>query len=429
MAILLHPLPDNVLVLLGQSEKQAGLMRKTTPFDFLFRTSEGRQRFIYWQTLPLRRLTFLLLAIFCLFGMIGFVVDLFSLGQKPLLSVILWTVFTGVMGIFYLLVLTRKPRYILVPVALHVLGSRAVASLSHALRGLMVHPTMESGVRTGAVAVLVLSAAACVFFMLFIQGEGRHSVRIQTELALAHGIQKTLVPIIEKQFPRFEVYGVSAPSEEVGGDIVDVVPLHDGSVFAYIADISGHGLSAGIFMGMVKTSIRTQLLDSVSPISIFDRLNEVLPQVKESHMYATCTAMRIIENPEESGITVEYAIASQPAFLRYSSATGSVDMLSDQQLPIGLLPGIGGYQSHRIDLSPDDLLLIVTDGIVEPENKAGEAFGFAPLERIVLASPNAPLKAIVETVREELRESFLQSDDQTFLLVRSLRHSDNPQSC
>lgn len=395
-------------------------MHRTALYDKLFRSPLSRQRFIYWQTLPLRRLTFLLLAIFCLFGMIGFIVDLFSLGQKPLLSVILWTVFTGVMGIIYLLVLTRRPRYIFVPVALHLLGSRAVASLSHALRALMVHPSMESGVRTGAVAVLVLSAGACVFFMVFIQGEGRHSVRIQTELALAHGIQKVLVPSIEERFPKFEALGITFPSDQVGGDVVDVVRQRDGSVFAYVADIAGHGLSAGILMGMVKTSIRTQLLDSVSPTRIFERLNEVLPQVKESHMYATCTAMHIVENPGEPGITVEYAIASQPAFLRYCSATGSVDMLSDQQLPIGLLQTAGGYNSHLLDMRPNDLLLIVTDGIIEPENKAGEPFGFAPLEKILITNPGAPLSVIVDKIRDELRESFLQSDDQTFLLVRSL---------
>jgi serine phosphatase RsbU (regulator of sigma subunit) len=56
-----------------------------------------------------------------------------------------------------------------------------------------------------------------------------------------------------------EIYGISIPSSEVGGDLVDVVPLSDGSVFAYIADPSGHGLPASILMGMIKTAVRTQL--------------------------------------------------------------------------------------------------------------------------------------------------------------------------
>jgi serine phosphatase RsbU (regulator of sigma subunit) len=386
----------------------------------LYRTPAGRQQLLYWQTIPLRRLTFLLLAIFCLFGMVGFIVDLFALGQKPLLSVILWTAFTGLMGILYLLVFTRKPKYFLVPIALHILGSRAVATLSYSLRGFMVHPSFDAGVRNSAVAVLILSAAACVFFLLFVQGEGRRAVRAQTELLLAHGIQQTLVPVIEKQFPRFEIYGISIPSEEVGGDIVDVVPLEDGSVFAYVADVAGHGLSAGILMGMLKTSIRTLLLDLPDPARVLARLDVILPQVKEAHMYATCTALRICVGPSAGALQVEYAIAGQPAFLHLSAASQSVSLLADEQIPLGLLPGSNSYQCRRVQVLPNDLLLIATDGILEAEDKAGQAFGHDALIRLLRENLTSPLPILFQTVLKELKASYLQTDDQTMLLIRVL---------
>lgn len=395
-------------------------MRRTTLFEKLFRTPVSRQRFIYWQTLPLRRLAFLLLAIFCLFGMVGFIVDLFALGQKPLLSVILWTAFTGLMGILYLLILTRKPRYILVPITIHLLGSRAVAALNHALSALMVRPSIDSGVKASALAVLILSAAACIFFLLFVQGEGRHAVRIQTELSLAQGIQQTLVPVIEKQFPRFEIYGISVPSEDVGGDIVDVVPLEDGSVFAYVADVAGHGLSAGILMGMLKTSVRTQLLDRPGPATVFERLDIILPQVKEAHMYATCTALRIGQDSATGAFQVEYAIAGQPAMLHGSAARQSVFLLSDEQLPLGLLPGANSYRSHRVQVQPNDVLLVATDGILEAEDKAGQAFGHEALMQVLRDNLTSPLPLLSRTILDELNRSHQQSDDQTMLLIRFL---------
>jgi hypothetical protein len=74
-------------------------MPRTTIFDRFFRTPDRRQRFIYWQTVPLRRLVPLLCAIFCLFGLIGFVIDLYSLGQKPIFTVLVWTLFTGLMAV------------------------------------------------------------------------------------------------------------------------------------------------------------------------------------------------------------------------------------------------------------------------------------------------------------------------------------------
>lgn len=157
-------------------------MARTTIFDPLFRTAARKRTFIYWQTVPLRRLTFLLLALFCLFGMIGFIVDLFALGQKPVLTVIIWTIFTGAIAVIYLLIAIRISRFLLAAVVAHLLGLWLVARGIHQLPGSLANPSVDAGVRTAAFAVLVLSMASCAFFLVFIQHEGRHAVRIETEL-------------------------------------------------------------------------------------------------------------------------------------------------------------------------------------------------------------------------------------------------------
>ena len=72
-------------------------------------------------------------------------------------------------------------------------------------------------------------------------------------MKLAHGIQDTLVPPVALRSARFEVYGISDPSDKVGGDLVDALYLSNGDAVAYLADIAGHGLQAGILMGMLKT--------------------------------------------------------------------------------------------------------------------------------------------------------------------------------
>lgn len=390
-------------------------MPRTTIFDWVFRSPAARQRLIYWQTVPLRRLVPLLLAMFCLFGMVGFILDLFALGQKPIVSVFIWTAFTGAMAVSYVLVLTRAPRYVLVVIAVHLSGSRLIALLMHTVLLSSTHPSTESGVRTAAIAVLLLSMAACVFFLLFIQGEGRHSVRIQTELSLAHGIQRTLVPIIDKQFGNCEIYGTSLPSDRVGGDLVDAVQLSDGSVFAYVADVAGHGLSAGILMGMIKSAVRTQLLDLPSTTAVFDRLNRVLPDVKEAHMYATCTALRIL--PAPNCVQVEYAVAGQPALIYVAAGEHKTSQLSDEQIPLGLLAN-STYRSHQFQVRARDLLLVATDGILEAEGKTAEPFGHARLEEILLANLTAPLATIAAQIQLALRSGYRQEDDQSLLLIR-----------
>jgi hypothetical protein len=281
--------------------------------DFFSQTRPLPSSRAFRKTVPLRRLTALLLAIFFMFGMVGCFVDLLDLGQKPFVPVIVWSVFSGFLAAVWVFAFFRNMWWLIGAFALWILGSRVISIVLMRF-GPYDHPTPEFGTRVATIACIVLSILAYACFMNFIQRLGSQAVRMQTELAIAQGIQKTLVPPIEFRSDHLEIYGISIPSAEVGGDLVDVVPLPDGSVFAYVADVSGHGLPAGILMGMIKTAIRTQLFDLPSPTAVFERLNQVLPEVKESHMYATCTALRI--HPASSGTCrVDFSIAGQPAML------------------------------------------------------------------------------------------------------------------
>lgn len=347
--------------------------------------------------------------------MLGCFTDLLDQGQKPYLTVILWSLFSGVVAVLWILAYIRDRRWLVAVIVFWALGSRLLSAAMHHL-GPLMHPTPEQGTRVATIACMTLSLGAYLFFMGFIQNEGSRAVRMQTELALAQGIQQTLVPTIEWRSDRLEIYGVSIPSAEVGGDLVDLVPLPDGSLFAYVADVSGHGLSAGILMGMIKTAVRTQLFDLPSPTAVFQRLNEVLPAVKEPNMYATATALHIHVSDTESACRVDYAIAGQPAMLRVSR-DGSGCRLADQQLPLGLLTA-PPYNGHTIELNPGDLLLIATDGILESANRAGDEFGLDGLEAVLREHHTATLPAIAASIHAVLSASFVQDDDQTLLLVR-----------
>jgi serine phosphatase RsbU (regulator of sigma subunit) len=352
-----------------------------------------------------------------MFGMVGCFVDLLALGRRPLLIVMTWTLFSGAIAAAAFLTGVRATRKLWMVAVAWAGGSWPISSVIHRLAVNLQHPTLEEGVRTATIACVLLSIAGFAFFLLFIQGEGRHAVRIQTELAIAQGIQQTLVPCIDWKSERLEIYGVSLPSAEVGGDLVDMAALSDGSVFAYVADVSGHGLPAGILMGMIKTAVRTQLFDLPSPTDVFERLNEVLPAVKEPHMYATGTALRIQSSTGNTSCRAEYAIAGQPPMLLASLATQGITRLSDQQFPLGLLTG-PPYQGHTLELRPGDTLLIATDGILEALDRSGSEFGMERLERVFAAGRSEPLLSIAGNIYAELSAAFVQDDDQSLLLVR-----------
>jgi len=368
----------------------------------------------YWQAVPLRRLASLLIAIFCLFGTLGCFTDLLDQGRKPVLTVIVWSLFSGLIAVLWILAYFRDRRWLIAVIISWLLGSRILsAAMDHV--GPLANPTAEHGTRVATIACMILSFSAYLFFMGFMQREGSRAVRMQTELSLAQAIQKTLVPLIEWKSSYLELYGISIPSAAVGGDLVDVVPLANGSVFAYVADVSGHGLPAGILMGMIKTAVRTQLFDLASPTAVFQRLNEVLPAVKEQHMYATCTALCIL--PSDNGASrVGYAIAGQPAMLQ-ASYDGRITRLSDQQVPLGLLPGMS-YSGRELDLHRGELLLVATDGILEAADNVGEEFGLDRLEAVLRGHRTESLPAIACAVQAALATSFTQDDDQSLLLIR-----------
>ena len=248
-------------------------------------------------------------------------------------------VVSGLYSVLYPWLLIRKPWSLIIPVGIfHGFWGPCLGTLSTGwLRRLpscrSASPPTESLTANLVWLTVMLSYS---LFLGFIRTQAAEAIRIQNELDLAHGIQQTLVPLIHRIGPLYEVYGLTRPSERVGGDLVDLIPSRDGDI-AYVADVAGHGLQAGILMGMLKAAARTALLEpSTGPARLpllLDRLDNVLPSVKESHMYAAFAALQL--GPQGR---VRHALAGHPPVLHYCHANGSFCELSLEQFPLGLVP-------------------------------------------------------------------------------------------
>jgi serine phosphatase RsbU (regulator of sigma subunit) len=170
-------------------------------------------------------------------------------------------------------------------------------------------------------------------------------------------------------------------------------------------------------MGMIKTAVHTQLFDLPSLVAVFDRLNEVLPSVKEPH---TCTprSLRFASSRTNPiACRVDYAIGGQPPMLHASAATAAASQLADQQLPLGLLAA-PAYKGQSVELTPGDLLLIATDGILEAETNDGVEFGLDRLGSLLVENRTRPLATIAQAIHAALWSTYIQTDDQSLLLIR-----------
>jgi hypothetical protein len=380
-----------------------------------------RERLAYWRAVPLRRLSFLLLAVFFTFATIGFLSVVPWAGKTPLAIGFGWAAFSGGIAVCYLLTIARRPQWFLPLIAFQIVANTGWSLLSKRVVAMGWFPPASQHLAT---TVFVWASILCIaigysFFLGFIQTAGRETVRATTELNLAHSIQQTLVPKLELQFERCEIFGISMPSDKVGGDLVDVVSLSDGTVVAYVADVAGHGLQAGILMGMLKTAARTHLLTAAGPATLFTTLNRVMPDVKESHMYATCAALHIGLSGPDGSRTVEYSVAGHPAILKIHGGNGEAEEFADEQLPLGLF-SFAEYRSGAFDCSPGDLLMITTDGVLEVEAVGGGEFGSGRVVALLRNGAASDLPTLAGQILAAARAFGKQTDDQTLLLIRFL---------
>ncbi len=365
----------------------------------------------FWSGIPGRALVPLLLAIFCTFAAIGFLVDVANVGRMQARALAAIVVFSGLVAVAFALIALRRRYWLFAPaVVLQVLVPRwlerlwpeAAAPLSgDALRLRLVVDA------AGAVAGLAIGYA---FFMTFIVRQGVRRVRAEAEMALAREIHVSLVPPATLETPWCEMHGRSIPAAEVGGDLVDALVVA-GRPLGFVADVSGHGVPAGTLMGLLKASLRTRLRAPGDLGGVLADLNDVLAELTRSNTFATAAVLAF-----ESGTRLAYALAGHPPILHWRSAERSVARLGAGGMALGILPG-ERYAVTHVDVAPGDVLAVLTDGFTETMDRGDHELGLGPIEAALAAHAGAPLPEIFDRLLGLARAYGPQQDDRTLLLV------------
>ena len=376
------------------------------PYYVLVSTPERKR---YWGELPLRRSFKLLVAVFMTFTGIAFFVDLITLGAYPLWGVVVLAMTLGALNVTAILVQARNPWLLVATLGLTWLS---FISFYHLPRQRVPSSSPRRVTLDGA-GLLVAMIFGYRLFLNFAATEGVAHVQMQTELAFAQAIQTTLAPPVKYQDTGLEAYGCTCPSAAVGGDLIDLVDA-DGNVFAYVADVSGHGIPAGVLMGMVKTAMRQGLLFHQPLSNLLESINRVLPAVKEPSMYATMAGLWF-SDPGKA----EYATAGHLPLLHYREAHKDVVQWTAEQFPLGLFPDIA-FATQCVPYQTGDIFAIVTDGLTETVDERGEDFGVERLEQLLMQNADRPLPEIFDAVLATVSRYGSQQDDRTLLLVRIL---------
>jgi sigma-B regulation protein RsbU (phosphoserine phosphatase) len=230
-------------------------------------------------------------------------------------------------------------------------------------------------------------------------------------MALAQEIHESLVPPIDLRTPACEVLGDSQPSSEMGGDLLDF--RHDGEALTLIvADVSGHGVAAGVMMAMLKSALHSAMRRAADLGALARDANSVLHGLVASGKFATFAALCV-----RPGREVEYALAGHLPIYWFRADVAALEELPNEHLPLAVMEE-SDCTSRIIRVGKGDLLVLLTDGFTETANAAGELFGEERIRRILRDAADRPLPEVRAQLVRECAAFGPREDDQTVLLVR-----------
>ena len=387
------------------------------------RESRWTEQAQYWRSIPQRSTVKLLAGIFLLFTAFGLVVTFFSDVWLYVPWAIVMALIAGVFAIGWAYAGFRR----VLPLMLVLLPLQFAANafMTQVMAKHISPPTPADLTRQaihhrlrieGAVMMSAL-IGSYVLIVAFIRGEGKRVFGPLTEVRLAREVHQTLVPEVACTIGPYELYGISVPSGQVGGDLVDVI--QDGNRWiAYVADVVGHGVPAGMIMAMLKSAVHMGASEpgrNGEPVSLpvfLAHLNRVLKRLSASNVYAT---LACIASTENSGL--QFSLAGHHPILHYCKEKHSVAERSASNVPLAILAEVRFVTEH-ITCDGGDILAVVTDGLIEAANKHGDELGPEPLKAVMLENASAPLRTVAQLMRDAALRHGVQFDDQTVLLIR-----------
>jgi sigma-B regulation protein RsbU (phosphoserine phosphatase) len=249
--------------------------------------------------------------------------------------------------------------------------------------------------------------------------------RLEEEMRLAREIQMSLLPRGPLLIPGLTVSAMCVPAREVGGDYYDILPLPDGRYGLLIADVSGKGMSAALYMAELKGLILSLSQIHRSPRDLLISANRLISMHLDSRSFITMTYAVI--DPAAGVMTYARAGHTPMLYLPGDSGAGG---RTQTLVPDGLVLGLRIDDGERFDallveatlhLRPGDLLVLFTDGISEAMNEHADCFGESQLADLIEEHGHLAIAELRERVLREI-DAFVggapQHDDMTMILLK-----------
>jgi serine phosphatase RsbU (regulator of sigma subunit) len=264
---------------------------------------------------------------------------------------------------------------------------------------------------------------------LFGETDAQENVRTRREELLAEFnvariAQQQMLPLQPPNLAGYTLAASCDPAREVGGDLYDFVRLKDGRWAIGVADVSGKGVPAALYMTLTKGLLCAAAEDSADPHSILAALNTHLREVTKKKMFVTM-ALGVLDPATGA---VEYVRAGHNPIVWRRAAADETTLLK----PAGIGLGISGpalfaktLETQRIDLGPGDALVFYSDGLTEAMDKSLEQFGEERLMHVVSEADGLDASATRDRILRKVKEFLGDGHAQDDLTIAVLRVGEN----
>lgn len=269
------------------------------------------------------------------------------------------------------------------------------------------------------VAAALAAQCAVALHRVKLTQELMNRERTRQEIDVAREIQMSALP---KQMPHVDGYdgaGKFRPADETGGDLFDFVRLDDGRLFLLMGDATGHGIGPALSATQVRSMMRLGLRLGASLDEIYAHSNNQLTEDLPDDRFVT--AFVGILNPRTHD--VRFHAGGQGPLLHFRAGRNDCDWYGATTFPMGAMQQTSLKTAQRIEMDPGDVLALISDGVYEYENDAGQQFGEDGVAAVIRDHHDKPMTELVEILLRAVREfggQVVQADDITIVLIRRL---------
>ncbi len=250
----------------------------------------------------------------------------------------------------------------------------------------------------------------------FLMEEYGERKRLQSELAIAKQIQQGLLPKGSPELTGFDIAGWNQAAEETSGDFYDFQRL-GGNLLFIIADVAGHGVGPALLAAQCSALQRALFSMGCELEKSLTKINQLLCEDIPDDRFAT-VFMGLVDAEQQ---TIKAISAGHEAVYIYRAATRTVENFAVGGMPLGILEDCVYDEWHTIRLATDDILIALTDGFTEAEDRLGNRFGAERISHTIKTACASSAENVISALYESLTEHIhgtRRADDLTAIVIK-----------